>query len=260
LSPINSDGIQENTGLGIAVNKTSNDTYQIHQILSDGKYTIRVPQDIKVKVMNEGSGSSEIKIKNLNNDLEISTRNADINLENISGPVLINTIRGNVVGKFNQKVNTPISIISMYGEVDVSLPAGIRADLKLSSAHGNIFTDLPIEYVKNAEKTETVKGVSGSGSSSGGSSSFSYSTESGVASGSSIPTKAEGTGYTIYAPKASGSVALAPSVISNQQNTVFVSGSAVSSKPATQVRGKVNGGGGEIQLESRNNNIYLRKF
>ncbi len=267
LSPVNSQGIQENTGLGIAVNKAGNDTYQIHQILSDGKYTIRIPNAIKVKVLNEGNGDSEIKIKNLNNDLEISTRNADINLENVSGPVLVNTIRGNVVGKFNQNVITPISIISMNGEVDISLPAAVKADLKLSSTHGNIYTDLPIEYSKSEEKSESAVGFSTGGTSSGGSTSISP-TAAGpavVAGSASMPSKTESpntVGYTIYTPKTSGSKIDAPSVSVNgsAQYSVYVSGIGSVNKSATAVKGKVNGGGGEIRLESRNNNIYLRKF
>jgi hypothetical protein len=237
LNPVNSLGMQDNTGIGLAVVKATNDFYEVHQIIKDGKYTVQIPANVKVQVKNVGVDSREINVKNLSSDVEVSSRYSNVNLENISGPVLVNTIHGNVNAKFTKKVNFPVSIISMHGEVDIALSADLKADLRMNSSYGNIFTDMPIVYEKPEEASKSqetkAKGLEPSTSGAFGGSSSSASTT------------------TIQGSKVQSS---------GDSKVVVMEGVIFNRKANAAVKGKINGGGGEVLIESRHNNIYLRKL
>lgn len=152
LRPINSQGMEDNTGIGLSVSQ-SGDVVEVQQIINqnnDGRYLVKVPANVKVQVSYVGVHGDDIKISNLQNEVEVSTRHNSISLENISGPALINSVHGNITASFSAlKPDSPISIISVHNDVDVALPADAKADLTLASQHGTIYTDMNLEYAKS---------------------------------------------------------------------------------------------------------------
>lgn len=153
LKPINSLGLEDNTGVGLSVSD-SGDVMEVQQVARqshDGYYQVKVPANVKVQISYTGVEGKEVRIKNLNNEIEVSTRHNGIVLENVSGPALINSIHGAIMATFSAiKPDTPVSIISMHNAVDVALPAATKANLTLSSRFGTIYTDMDIAYAKTS--------------------------------------------------------------------------------------------------------------
>ncbi|MFT5885947.1 MAG: hypothetical protein ACI9IP_002411 [Arcticibacterium sp.] len=113
--------------------------------------TISVPKNFSVQLSTVNNG--EIKVENVSGNLEISNVNNDISLTNVSGSVVANTINGDVTANFiSTSANTPMAFTTLNGDVDVTLPANIKADLKVQTQRGEIFSDFEIAVSNDAPK------------------------------------------------------------------------------------------------------------
>ncbi len=152
LRPINSIGLEDNTGVGLSVSDSGN-VVEVQQVVNqhhnDGRYKVRVPANVKIQISNRGVHGNDIDISNLQNEIEVSTLHNSISLENISGPTLVNSVHGSITADFSAvRPDNPVSIISVHNDVDVALPADTKANLTLASQYGTIYTDMDLEYQK----------------------------------------------------------------------------------------------------------------
>jgi len=114
---------------------------------------LKIPQDVKLKLGTVNGG--EISVDNVSGQLEISNTNDKITLTNISGSVVANTVNGDITVTFS-KVDTdaPMAFSTLNGDVSVTLPAGTKANLKMKSDNGEIFSDFDVAIDKTPQKTE----------------------------------------------------------------------------------------------------------
>ncbi|MBC7566304.1 MAG: hypothetical protein H7223_05000, partial [Pedobacter sp.] len=97
LRAISSSGYTDNTGLGIEVTEKGQDI-NVNSVSkkTDGILNIKVPQGMKV-VFNNNNNSiyqSDITLKNLKSEIEVSTSFNKIILDNNSGPMNIKSLHG----------------------------------------------------------------------------------------------------------------------------------------------------------------------
>lgn len=148
LKPLSARG-EDNTGIGLNV-QTSGTEITIFQVARrlQGKYTIMIPKTMNLEIEHTGSWEGgKIEVYGISGELEISGRNNAVYMEEITGPVLVNTVYGGVEAKFTSLSQTgPTSIVSVYGSVDVTLPQNAKANLKIKTPYGEAFSDMNIEF------------------------------------------------------------------------------------------------------------------
>ncbi len=110
---------------------------------------IQVPTrtNLKLNILN---GDSLI-IQGVDGDIDASNQNGDLSLTDVSGSVLAHSNNGNV--KVSMKRLTPqkpMSFTSLNGNVDVTLPADTKANLKLRTDNGDVYTDFEVQIRANA--------------------------------------------------------------------------------------------------------------
>jgi len=165
LRVINGSGYTDNTGLGIDVSRKGEEITVNSVTMERGAIlTIRVPQNINVSFKNSSSiNQSEIILKNLNSEINVSTSYDKVKLENNTGPMNIKALYGSVDATFASEIKGPVSIVSVYGYVDVSLPSAAKANVKLSTSYGKLYAaeGLKIALDNNiSEQTEdNINGV-----------------------------------------------------------------------------------------------------
>jgi predicted membrane protein len=139
LRSINSLGLEDNTGLGVNVTDKGN-VVEVHQLkkTSSPNIKILVPKNIIVSFSHESQYGGEAVFKNLTNEIEISAQYNSIRLQNVTGPLTVKTIYGQVDATFDNVIKDPVSIISIYGHVDVTIPQTTKANLTLSTSFGEI--------------------------------------------------------------------------------------------------------------------------
>ncbi|OIN58956.1 DUF4097 family beta strand repeat-containing protein [Arsenicibacter rosenii] len=152
LKPLYNSAV-DNTGLGVAVTQENGNLKIEKASRSSNAITIRIPK--KAAVMYEQMswmGGSNITVNNFDGDLEIKTKNGNIELSNVTGPVVANTTSGEIVvvySALNQEKPSALSTIS--GEIDVTLPANTKSNLKLRSINGEMYTDFDLGLKNNVK-------------------------------------------------------------------------------------------------------------
>ncbi len=110
---------------------------------------IKVPTQCNLNLGCVNGG--ELTVQNVSGELEVSNTNGKVTLQNISGSVVGHTINETLSVIFNSvQPDKVMSFTSFNGDVDVTLPANVKADVKIKSRQGEIYTDFDIQLAKSA--------------------------------------------------------------------------------------------------------------
>ncbi len=113
--------------------------------------TIKVPQRFSLKLTTVNQG--DITVENVSGELEINNVNGPIELTNIGGSAVANTINGDLKATFRDiDSKAPMAFSTLNGRVDVTFPNSTKANLKLKSDRGDIFSDFDIDIDKAQPK------------------------------------------------------------------------------------------------------------
>ncbi len=159
LKPIYSAGV-DNTGLGLHMEKTGNQvTVQcLIPITRHAEYSIKVPDNFSIKTESGCERNNEVTVDNVKGEVDIKSC-ASIKLKNVTGPLVLNTISGDIDITIASLVkDNPYSISDISGDIDVTLPATAAVDLKMKTVSGNMYTDFDFP----ADKVDDMKHVGGS--------------------------------------------------------------------------------------------------
>jgi hypothetical protein len=120
--------------------------------------TLQVPlrTSLRLKSVNDG----DIKVEQVQGEIEVGNINGSVTLQQVSGSVVANAHNEDLkVTLTSVEPNKAMSFTSFNGDVDVTLPADVKATLAMKSDQGEIFSDFDIKIEAAAGKpvTETVK-------------------------------------------------------------------------------------------------------
>lgn len=164
LRAISSLGLEDNTGIGLSV-VDKGGIIQVHQLKkTDGPdVTIKVPKGVKVSYSHTSPYGDEIKFKDFEGEIEVSTVHNGVVLTNTTGPMHIKTVHGDIDASLSDALKSPVSITSTHGHVDVALPLTMKANIKLGTSHGEILVDpdFKIEFDRAGDYVRYSDKVSG---------------------------------------------------------------------------------------------------
>jgi len=116
---------------------------------------LKIPQDVKLKIGTVNDG--EISVENVRGELEVSNVNEKVTLSNVSGSVMANTVNGDIVVTFSKvDPNAPMAFSTLNGDIKVTLPVDTKANLKLKSDNGEIFSDFDVVVDKTPGKVDKI--------------------------------------------------------------------------------------------------------
>ena len=100
---------------------------------------ISVPTDTSLTAR---TSSGNIEVEGLRGEFDVQTHNGQITLNNVSGSVLAHSLNGPIKVSM-EKVDgaKPLSFSTLNGPIEVTLPADFKANVKLNTNHGEIWTD-----------------------------------------------------------------------------------------------------------------------
>jgi len=178
LRPIYSKGV-DNTGLGLSVEKNGNQiTIQcLLPITQNAEYKIKVPDNLSLKIKSGCERSNNITVQNMKNEIEINVCHS-IKLKNVTGPLVLSNISGDIDVAFTEvSKDKPISIASVSGEIDITLPAKTAMDLEMETISGNMYSDF--DFPSGGKQMRRIGGSSISTQLNGGGVSLKLNTVSG---------------------------------------------------------------------------------
>lgn len=111
---------------------------------SIGALELRVPLRTNLELGSVNGGT--ITVENVEGELEIENVNGAVVLTNVAGSVVANSQNGGVTATLSRVMaDKPMAFTSFNGKVDVTMPASIKATLKMRSDNGDIFTDFDVQ-------------------------------------------------------------------------------------------------------------------
>jgi hypothetical protein len=143
-----------NRSFGIVVEEQGNEVkVGMGGMPADVTLRIQVPRQTSAQLATVNGG--DIVVKGLDGVLELQNTNGGISALEVSGSVVANTTNGDVkVSLVRVNADSALSFVTFNGDVDVSLPAATRGDVRMRSDNGEIYTDFDLQVSAHEPKVE----------------------------------------------------------------------------------------------------------
>jgi hypothetical protein len=119
---------------------------------------ITVPPDTSLTLH---TMQGEIDVDGVKGELDVNSMNGKINLNNVAGSVLAHSMNGPITVVMNNvDQSKALSFSTMNGAIDVTLPADFKANAKIRTDHGQVYSDFDFKLAGGAitQKNETTDG------------------------------------------------------------------------------------------------------
>jgi hypothetical protein len=109
------------------------------------RLTIQVPTRtaLDLGVTNDG----DIVVESVDGDIVANNINGAVTLTNVSGTVVAHALNEDVKAVFTRFAGKPMSFSSLNGTIDITLPADTKANIKLESDNGEVYSDFPVDML-----------------------------------------------------------------------------------------------------------------
>ena len=139
----------DSRGTGLSVEEQDNEVnIGVRAINRTVDLTIQVPfnSSLKLRCVNDG----DIKVERVSGEVDVDDLNGGVKLLNISGAAVAHSLNEDVVVTLDQVTpGKSMSFSTMNGDVDVTLPADVKARVKMKSDNGEIYSDFDIKQEPN---------------------------------------------------------------------------------------------------------------
>jgi DUF4097 and DUF4098 domain-containing protein YvlB len=109
---------------------------------SDLVITVPRHTSLELKSLNNG----EIDVEQVEGEIDVNNLNGRIELKNVSGSAVAHSLNGAVVATFDRiDPSKPMSFSTLNGDIDVTLPGNVKANLLMKTDHGSIYSDFDVK-------------------------------------------------------------------------------------------------------------------
>lgn len=114
---------------------------------------IQVPYSTSLKL--SGHNKGQITVENVNGEIEANHHNGPLILTDISGSVVAHTFNGAVQVTFvTIDPEKPMSFSTWNGDIDVTFPQDLKANVKMKSDRGDIYSDFEVSIEQAPQKAQ----------------------------------------------------------------------------------------------------------
>src|SRR5712672_237064 len=117
--------------------------------------TVSVPvrTSLKLRAVNDG----DIVVTGVNGELDVDDINGAVTLNNVSGSVVAHALNGHVYATLTRvEPQKAMAFSSLNGDIDVTFPADLKANVSIRSDRGDVFSDFDVQ-VKAAASQPVVE-------------------------------------------------------------------------------------------------------
>ena len=112
-------------------------------------FEIEAPARTNLKLSTVNGG--EILVENIEGDLEVSNVNGSVTLNGVAGSVVAGATNGSVRATLTRVTDArEMAFTSLNGTVDVTLPPTTKANLRLQSDHGDVYSDFDVQLAPSS--------------------------------------------------------------------------------------------------------------
>ncbi len=110
---------------------------------------ITVPRrsSLRLKCMNDG----DIHVEQVDGEIDANNLNGRITLKNVSGSVVAHSLNGAVFAAIDRiDPGKPMSFSTLNGDIDVTLPDNLKANVRMKTDNGEIYSDFEVKLIAGA--------------------------------------------------------------------------------------------------------------
>ncbi len=123
---------------------------------------IQVPSASNLELSSTNDG--DILVENVSGTIEVGNVDGSNILKNVSGNVVAHTVNGEILVQLSRVTpDKPMSFSTMNGDVDVTLPADIKASVRMKTQQGDIYSDFDVSLKPSPQKPAEEAMKSGKG-------------------------------------------------------------------------------------------------
>lgn len=150
-------------GSGLSVEESDNViTVGTRSINESVEINIQVPFNTSLKLHDVNGG--EISVDHIVGDVEVDVTNGKATATHISGSAIVHALNDRVLVTLDKvTADKPMSFSSLNGDIDVTLPADLKAKVKLKSDNGAVYSDFDIQVDAASRKPIVQDSSSGHG-------------------------------------------------------------------------------------------------
>lgn len=116
-------------------------------------FRIRVPENFSLDLRATNNGN--IKVEGVKGEMEISNLNGAITLTNIGGSVIADALNKDIIVTFTKGYEkSPMAFTSLNGDLDITFPNNLAANIKAKTDQGEIYTDYEMKMTRDVNKDE----------------------------------------------------------------------------------------------------------
>ena len=115
-------------------------------------FEIQIPRNFSVDLRTVNQGN--IMVEGVDGAHEVSNTNGKIDMREVGGSVIADALNQSITVTFEKvESDTTMMFSSLNGDVDISFPKSLKADITARSDNGNVYTDFEITKVRNSSNT-----------------------------------------------------------------------------------------------------------
>ncbi len=151
------------TSPGLQVEESENTiVIGVSDINRTSEISLQVPVDTSLRLRSINGGN--IGVEGVSGDLDIDNTNGNVTVSHVSGSVVAHALNGRVLVSLDRVTpNKAMSFSSLNGNVDISLPADVKANVKMKTDNGEIYSDFDVKLDTSARQPIVEGNRSGGG-------------------------------------------------------------------------------------------------
>ena len=146
------------TSTGLSVEEDSNTVNISTESMNRAvDVTIQVPRktSLYLRTVNDG----DIVVNGVEGEMDVNDVNGEVTMTDISGNAVAHALNGKVLVTFARiDPSKPMAFSSLNGDIDVTFPADLKANVSLSSDQGDVYSEFDIQLQATAPKQITEDG------------------------------------------------------------------------------------------------------
>jgi DUF4097 and DUF4098 domain-containing protein YvlB len=122
--------------------------------------TLDIQVPTRTSLVLHATNNGDIVVQGVDGDIEVDNTNGGVTLSGVSGAVVAHALNQDVVASMVAVSGKPMSFTSLNGDINVTLPAGIKANVRLDPGNGEVESDFDIDMqnVTTQSKSERQTG------------------------------------------------------------------------------------------------------
>jgi DUF4097 and DUF4098 domain-containing protein YvlB len=103
--------------------------------------SVPVHTSLHLRAVNDG----DIVVNGVDGELDVDNVNGSVTLNNIAGSAVAHALNGRLLATFTRINQKPMAFSSLNGDVDVTFPGDLKANVSLRSDMGDVFSDFDVQ-------------------------------------------------------------------------------------------------------------------